>query len=414
MVSRLLLPIAFISLSLSAADADSGRYISSECLAFPAGEGFFADTLEIVMRASGALKINADIKFKACRPLGEKPISLRRLAAYSDYRSEIRVIRAGDGARLTLENTVTELGNPPLLGGGQPETVHYTIPPLLIGDELHETVRASVPPVLSGNQFWVQGLPGVQDVSSYTVVFKSERSDVTARLIDTAKLLVQVDDAPARKEWRSERPTAGISPDLSLEMTTLDTWASVARQLRAAYFMDSQSLKDLRATNIQPTRDPEALFKAFTDRFGTVTTSEHRVEPRSLASILQTRGGDCKSLTFLLLNLFRWSGTDAELVLISQQHRTNLSDVFSFTKLDHALVYVPSADRYFDPTLPAGWQQRQLDRTIRTQTRIHLADPLDGNFHAGRACADYCTLTGTGESANVPIPVKTETIRSYQ
>jgi hypothetical protein len=414
MINRVLLLIVLVFLILRPAAADSVRYDSSNCLAFPGVQGFFTDTVRIVMRASGTLEISADIGFKVCDPLGEKRISLQRLAAYSRYSSEVIVIHSRDGTSIPLQNITTDSADPPILGGGRKMELHYVVPPLLPGDELHESIQASVPPMLSGNQFWVQGLPGVQDTSAYKVLFESERSDVTARLVDPANFLIQVHDAPDRKEWRSDRPKAGLLTAPLMEITTLGDWTKVAQQLRAAYFMDSQNLNDLRVTGIQPADDPEILFKQLADQFGTVTTSEFRTEPRKLASILQTKGGDCKSLTFLFVNLLRWSGLDAELVLTSERHRSRLTDVFSFADIDHVLVYVPSLDRYFDPTLPAGWQQQQLNRTIRTRNRIHVAARPGGNMVPANACADYCILTVAGGSNSDPVRVKTETIRGYR
>jgi hypothetical protein len=412
MINRVLLLIVLVFLILPSAGADSARYDSSNCLAFPAARGFFTDIVRIVMRASGALEVSADIGFKACKPLGEKRISLQRLAAYSRYSSEITIIHSRDGTSIPLQNITTESADPPILGGGRKLVLDYVVSPLLPGDETHETIQVSVPPILSGNQFWVQGLPAIQDTFAYKVMFGSERSDVTVRLVDPAKFLTQVRNAPDWKEWQSDRPKAGVLTAPLLEITTLGDWTKVAQQFRAAYFMDSQNLNDLRVTSIQPADDPEILFKQFTDEFGAVATSEFRTEPRKLSSILQTKGGDCKSLTFLLVNLLRWSGIDAELVLTSERHEPRLTDVFSFGDIDHVLVYVPSLDRYFDPALPAGWQQQQLNRAIRIRNRIHVAARPGGNMLPANACADYCILTRGSNSD--PIRVKTETIRSYR
>lgn len=414
MINRVLLLIVLVFLILPSAAADSPRYDSSNCPAFPGARGFFTDIVRIVMRASGTLEISADIGFKVCERLGEQRISLQRLAAYSRYSSEIIVIHSRDGTSIPLQNITTDSADPPILGGGRKMELHYVVPPLLPGDELHESIQASVPPILAGNQFWAQGLPGVRDSSAYKVLFESERSDVTARLVDPASFLIQVHDAPDRREWRSDRPKAGPLTTPRLEITTLGDWTKAAQQLRAAYFMDSQDLNDLRITGIRPADDPEILFKQFTDRFGAVTTSEFRFEPRKLASIVQTEGGDCKALTFLFLNLLRWSGIDAELVLTSEQHQPRLTDVFSFADIDHVLVYVPSLDRYLDPTLPAGWQQQQLNRTIRTRNRIHVAARPGANVIPANACADYCVLTVTGGLNSNPVRVKTETIRGYR
>ena len=293
---------------------------------------------------------------------------------------------------------------------------HYLVPAFRPGDELHEMIRASAAPILSGNQFWVQSFQGLQDAFAFDVRFESERTDITTRLVDPAKFFTQLLDLPTRKEWRSERSGPGTLPAPRLEITTLGDWAKVAEQARAVYYMDAEKLQDLQAAGIQPVPDAEALFKEFKLHFGPKFASESGRDPPSLDSILQAKGGDCKALTFLFLNLLRWAGVDAELVLESERDQLNLTDVFSFAALDHVLVYLPSLDRYFDPTLPAGWQQAQVDQIMRSKNRIHVAAPPDGNTRPAPACADYCLLAGTGGPKGDPvhaIRVKTETIRGY-
>ncbi len=415
MTSRILLLLAAVLVGFPSAAADRFREGSSDCLAFPARQGLVTDVVRIVLRSSGIVETSADITFLACRTLGVRRISVRRPAAYSDYGAEVAVVQSGEPRSIPIENITTESAVPPKLGGGTQMQFHYLVPAFLSGDELHETIRASAPPILSGNQVWIDDLRGIQDASAYDVMFESERTDVTARLVDPAEFFTQVLDLPTRKEWRSERPRPGVLPAPRLEITTLGDWPKVAQLVRAVYFMDSGKLQDLQAAGIRPVPDAEALFKEFTLRFGNMTAIESRSDPRSLASILQTKGGDCKSLTFLLLNLLRWAGVDAELVLESEKHQLNLTDVFSFGQIDHVLVYVPSLDRYFDPTLPAGWHQEQPNRTMRTKNRIHVAAPPDGNMHPPPACADYCLLAGGGRRSDPihAIRVKSETIPGY-
>jgi hypothetical protein len=416
MISRTLLVIGAVLVGLSSAAADRFREGSSDCLAFPEQQSLSTYLVRIVLRVSGIVEISNDIAFKTCRAIGVRRISVQRPIGYSDYSSETAVVQSGERRTIPTENITTDSAGPPTLGGGKKTLFHYVVPPLLPGDELHETVRASAAPILSGNQLLVQSFLGIQDAFAYDVVFESERTDVTARLVDPAQFLSPVLDSPTRKEWRSERPRPGTLPAPRLEITTLGDWAKVAHEARAVYFMDPAKLEDLQAAGIQPVPDAEALFKEFTFHFGTVTASESRTDPRPLASILQTKGGDCKSLTFLFLNLLRWAGVDAELVLDSERHHLNLTDVFSFADLDHILVYVPSLDRYFDPTLPAGWQQQQRDRTMRSKNRIHVAAPPDGRMRPPPACADYCILPGGGRPNADPIHavrVRTETIRGY-
>jgi hypothetical protein len=415
MARRALLLIIIVLVIFPSAAGSSIKY--SDCRACPGQQGLSTYIVRIVLRASGTVETSVDITFKPCRPAGERRISLEHPVGYSDYNAEIAVVQSGERRSIPIENTTAESSDPPFRRGGTKMRSYYLIPPLQPGDELHETIRASVPAILSQNQFLAQTFEGIQHAFAYTVIFESERTDVTTRLLDPAKFLVQVVDVPTRKEWQSEWSGSETLPAPRLEITTLADWAKVAEQARAVYFMDAEKLQDLQAASIQPGPDPEGLFKELTFHFGPKFASETGRDPPSLVKILQAKGGDCKALTFLLLNLLRWAGVDAELVLVSiKKHELNLTDVFSYTDIDHMLVYVPSLDRYFDPTLPAGGAQQWINRMMRSKNRIHVAGPADGKMYPPPACADYCLLAGSGRPIDDPfhaIRVRTETIRGY-
>ncbi len=399
----------------SVATGGVGYGPGSECLVSLTSQGFYTHVVRIMMRASGALEIGTDSRFKACVSRPKSRISLQRSPAFSDYSSQLTAIRSGERTIISVDNIKVDSAYPAIVGGGAKEVIEYVVPPLSLGDELHKRKQATVSPVLTGNQIWFEYLPRVQGISMYNVLFESERPDAAVRLVDPAKLLIQVDDAPTRKEWRSERPVAGALSVPRLLITTFGDWAKIAQQFRAAYFMDAQKLDDLQATGIQPVGNPEIVFKELVDRFGSFRISEPRIDPPSLASILQAKGGDCKALTFLLLNLLRWAGADAELVLVSEKYSQKLPDAFSLVEMDHVLVYVPSLNRYFDPMVPAGWQQLVRDQAIRIKDRFHVAGPPDGHVRPAGACADYCIVTGGRREGTPlePIRVKTEKIRSY-
>jgi hypothetical protein len=426
MINRapLLIVSAFLTafLSMSSVGAVTVRFDGdhlNNCMAFPEAQEFVTNIVRIVMRASGTLEVNEDITFKPCKSLGRRQVSGQRAVSHSgfSYTSEFTVTRARDWRSDPLQKSSPDSPSVPIPGGGARSELHYLVPPLSPGDELRENIRLVVLPFLFGNQLYAFNLPVVRDSSEYKVLFESERSDVTARLVDPAQFLTPVHDAADRKEWQSDQPKPGstlMAP--RFEITTLGDWTKAAQLLRSAFFMDSDNLSDLETAGIQLTDDPEVLFKRFAGQFGPAITSEFRFEPRTVASISQTGGGDCKSLTFLLLNLLRWSGTEAELVLTSvKQSYFRLTDIFSLAEVDHVLVYVPSLDRYFDPTLgPGEGRQQQLNLTIRDRTRIHVAARPGRDFLPANACADYCILTEPSLLGANSIPVKTVKIPGDQ
>src|SRR5262249_25775273 len=153
------------------------------------------------------------------------------------------------------------------------------------------------------------------DTRRYRVTIESERSDLRAVLLDEAGRFTRIEGSGRRFEGmlKSASPKGSDAPP-PLVPTTLDGWAEAARQFPAGLYLPNERLHELTLLEIARSADVVGMFQQFVKRFSYLATSTH---PLELASIVESGGGDCKSLTFLLLNLLRWNGVDAELVLLS-------------------------------------------------------------------------------------------------
>jgi hypothetical protein len=260
MARRALLLIIIVLVIFPSAAGSSIKY--SDCRACPGQQGLSTYIVRIVLRASGTVETSVDITFKPCRPAGERRISLEHPVGYSDYNAEIAVVQSGERRSIPIENTTAESSDPPFRRGGTKMRSYYLIPPLQPGDELHETIRASVPAILSQNQFLAQTFEGIQHAFAYTVIFESERTDVTTRLLDPAKFLVQVVDVPTRKEWQSEWSGSETLPAPRLEITTLADWAKVAEQARAVYLWMPKSCRICKQQAYSRGRIPRGCSKS--------------------------------------------------------------------------------------------------------------------------------------------------------
>lgn len=263
--------------------------------------------------------------------------------------------------------------------------------------------RFSVEPELGGSQYVRWPLPPVSGTSTYRIIFESERADAMVRLVGPTKSLSASVDLPVgRWEWSSDRPhMPGKGAALELQVTTLTSWERIAHAFRDQYFLDAAGLDRLELLQIPRSSDARALFRQFKDRFVPTDKFTYQFVPDDLDAIAAARSGDCKALSFLLLNLFRWNGIDAELVFTGRR-RPDPEDVFSFRTFDHALVYVPGLDRYFDPMIFPGWEQMGIDRYVRAGARFHVADASrpPGN-DATIGCRDFC-FKGVGAPQRPP------------
>lgn len=84
---------------------------------------------------------------------------------------------------------------------------------------------------------------------------------------------------------------------------------------------------------------------------------EHSYRPYGTDQVWARRFGDCKDQANLLVTLMSLVEIDAHITLVrTRPHGRLVNPLPSFAFFDHAIVYVPQWDLYFDPTSPYhGW-----------------------------------------------------------
>jgi len=409
---RILSRAILVALCWTADAGIAGAEQSDHCVLFGGQPGFVNVSLHIMLRSTGATDSVRSVTFTPCVPLGPQSISLRRSRLHSAFYPKMHLSRGDTSIELPSKIALENSEKPPVLGGSSTANFVFAVPPMNVDDRLHISVTTSANSVLGGNQVWFEYLEHIRNVLEYKVTFQSERADVELKLLDPNHFLRGMTDLPDQKEWISAAPLVGIIDTVPrLGITTLDSWEKVAREFRAAFFLDEHGLRSLKALDVPHSQNAWALFAELTKRLSAVKTAETRHEPRDIQNIIETQGGDCKALSFLLLNLLRWNGIDAELVLYSNEHDIAPDDIFSFGKIDHILVYVPALDRYMDPTGPLTWQPFR-DHEVRTKTRIHVSGILRSpSMEPRNACSDYCIRSPVKKIDPYIVHTPTEVIR---
>jgi hypothetical protein len=178
-----------------------------------------------------------------------------------------------------------------------------------------------------------------------------------------------------------------------------------------AYFLSEQQLPEIEALGIAPSGEPWALFEAFVKRFSVVTSGQFERSSRDIQRVIEARGGDRSTLSFLLLNLFRWNGIDAELALLSTKRNSKHDDRY----IEQVLVYVPAIQQYFDPALPLDGQHNSADRTwLADRDWMHFSAALQHKGKAVGRCRDLCVYATGGKLEGEwrdPHAVRIKTIR---
>jgi hypothetical protein len=188
--------------------------------------------------------------------------------------------------------------------------------------------------------------------------------------------------------------------------------ASAYAERADGYFLNEQQLPEVEALGIASSDDPWVLFEAFAKRLSVVIPAESQRSPRDIRSVVEGGRGDRFALAFVLLNLFRWSGIDTELVFLSTKRDSEHGDRY----IEQALVYVPALKQYFDPALPFDSQHSSTDRAwLAGRARMHFSAALQHKGKAVGRCRALC-LEATawlyrGGEFRVPNAVSVKTIR---
>jgi hypothetical protein len=177
------------------------------------------------------------------------------------------------------------------------------------------------------------------------------------------------------------------------------------------YFLDESRLPEMESVGIGPSSDAWEIYGQFAKRFVIIDPVRGQSSLHDIRRIAEAGGGDRSALVFLLLNLFRWNGIDAELVLLSTKQGAKRGT----PHVELLLVYVPALKQYFDPALSPVVQPRSSDRTwLEGRRRIHFAAAL---WHSGKLignCSSFCLSEyggDVGSAKPLPYAVRIKTIQ---
>jgi hypothetical protein len=169
------------------------------------------------------------------------------------------------------------------------------------------------------------------------------------------------------------------------------------RIARAAYFSD-ECRQEALALGTFGARDADAVFAAFARQLANTQRADH---PHVSAD-------DCTAPPVLLVNLLRGHGIDAALAFISMPRTDTAGETGPSGKIDSVLVYLPTLDRYLDPSA-APAKQAVLDAIMReSATRMLVRGPSLATSRD--TCPSLCMEVVPATRSGL-VRVKTEAIR---
>jgi hypothetical protein len=161
---------------------------------------------------------------------------------------------------------------------------------------------------------------------------------------------------------------------------------------RDSVLQEREALQEIARLGIGPSSDAAFIFEEFARRFSVASTGKSRDGIPRTISRMKTGRGNAHELAFVLLNLFTWSGIDAELVQV-WSNREARGGHHELGKLEHVLVYVPDRDRYFDPTsrMSAQLTETGMAPWLEEQPRTYSRYPSDntGRGYYGKRYSHY-------------------------
>jgi hypothetical protein len=147
----------------------------------------------------------------------------------------------------------------------------------------------------------------------------------------------------------------------------------------------SEAQREIAIIDINPSSDANVLFEAFAKRFSVMKKGgDHQIpSPSAIRRIVKSGMGSPFELAFVLLNLFALNGIDAERVDVYSDKEAEPHDNFELDNIEHVLVYVPSLDRYFDPTSRISEELRESAETWLEEKNRMYRRGIPGTFAYG-------------------------------
>lgn len=258
-------------------------------------------------------------------------------------------------------------GNVPMLTEYHRKTIVF--PQFAAGDTAVYTAHYTAKKAMLPGQFWTgQMFP-------HTVAYDSV--DETISVPDSLHLRVETHDVEFSRRhrhgrtiyhWHYSAPTPEAPEHVAIAdlagtprffVSTFKDYRALGAAYAAAAAPKAAVTPAIRALAAKLTRGIDtkrAQARALYDwvsthiRYVAVELGRGSLIPHAAQAVLTKGYGDCKDHVTLLAALLKARGIGSEGVLINATNDYNLTDVPTFTGLDHIITYVPKFDLYLDST----------------------------------------------------------------
>lgn len=130
-------------------------------------------------------------------------------------------------------------------------------------------------------------------------------------------------------------------------------YAGVINKVRTTDRDMRELVERLRTEAPDPQKLVEAICRYVADevRYVGLELGVHRLRPHSPAEVFRHGFGDCKDKSLLLVTLLELAGVKADVVAVATANRgVAPTSIISPALFNHAIVYLPEMNVYFDPT----------------------------------------------------------------
>jgi hypothetical protein len=316
--------------------------------------------------------------------MGQVPI------AFSESLQSLEVLEAytlkPDGTRLDVKpEAIFTQAAPVAVSAPMFNDIKYRIivfPEPLMGGKIFFRVRIKQHTPFFPNHFSTLESLGTGFIQEHTEVRLSAPSDFKLNVDVRGYEGGEVGERDGRKSWKWTFKNAEARKPEPFEVSELDFGPYVAvssftdwAELGKAYLARAEpkaarsnaviKLAEEITKGAKDKRDEVRLIYDWSKRnvrYVAVFLGLGGFVPRDVSQIIETKYGDCKDYTTLMVALLRARGIEATTALISLNNSFRLPAVPAVGAFNHAVVYVPQFDLYLDGTsqfsrfdvLPAG------------------------------------------------------------
>ena len=297
---------------------------------------------------------------------------------FSESLQSLEVLEAytlkPDGTRLDVKpQAIFTQAAPVAVSAPMFNDIKYRIivfPEPLMGGKLFFKVRLKQHTPFSPNHFSTLESLGTMLIQEHTEVRLSAPSDFKLNFDVRGYEGGEVGERDGRKSWKWTFKNAEARKPEPFEVAELDfgpyvaissfaNWAELGRAYlaradpKAARSDAVLKLAEEITKGAKDKRDEVRLIYDWSKRnvrYVAVFLGLGGFVPRDVSQIIETKYGDCKDYTTLIVALLRARGIEATTALISLNNSFRLPAVPAVGAFNHAVVYVPQFDLYLDGT----------------------------------------------------------------